>query len=123
MDNSVKVGVISDIGSVADAAKSVSELVNGILTRSDRDKPDKEKNENVINIQNAFAKPDDEGGLDDQYRLAYLLFLRAGRPLTASRNVGDAERDFRHSSLLLAADLIHERELASRAFASLVNGK
>ena len=46
----------TDIGEVAHAVGSITDLVGGILERSDRDGPQKQLDENLIQIQNAFAQ-------------------------------------------------------------------
>lgn len=103
----------SDIGEVAGAVSSVSDLIGGMLERADRDALEKEFNENIIAIQNSFA----DNNLDAQYRVMYKLFSDAGYPPTPGGSVGDAERQFRHTSFLIASQLIHERKLISRLIA------
>lgn len=106
----------SDIGEVAHAIGSISDLIGGVLNRADRDAPDKEKNENVINIQNSFAS----NNIDEQYRIYYKLFTNAGLPPAAGGTVGEADRQFRHAALLIAAELIYAKRIIARLVAKSV---
>lgn len=108
---------MSDVGQVAGAITSVSNLIDGILERADRDGPDKELNESIIEIQNSFANND----LDEQYRIMYKLFTNIGHPPSANGNVGGSEREFRHSSLLIATELKYARQIISRLISKLNN--
>lgn len=103
------------VSSVADAVTSVSLLVEGILSRSDRDRPDKEKNENIIALQNGFADNDtDKLGV-----LVQLLLAKAGHPPTPSGDAGLYRREIFHALSLCAIELIHERQLVTRLVAKL----
>ncbi len=108
---------MTDVGDVAGAVKSISDLVDGILTRADRDEPDKEHDDNITRIQNGFAT----ANLDDQYVLSYKLLVNAGLAPTPSRDVGESERSFRHEFMIAVANLIYERKLAIRALSKLTS--
>lgn len=109
---------MSDLGEFAGAVKSVSNLVDGILSRSDRDGPDNEKEENIVTLQNAYAKNELDS---DQFRLFIdRLCNKSGNPITAQGDVGAARRELLHVLLVNTINLIHERQLTSRAFNKLV---
>lgn len=109
---------MSDLGEFSSAIRSVGDLVQGILSRADRDGPDKEKEENIITLQNAYAKNEID---TDEFRLFIdRLCNKAGTPLVATRDVDFARRELIHALLINTINLIHERELSSRAFNKLV---
>lgn len=103
----------SDVGAVATAVTSVTNLVDGILTRADRDAPDKEQHELTIELQNAFAQNE----LDtDKFRLWIDKLLNlTGNPLTPTGDVGVGRRELLHALLINSIRLVHERRLAARA--------
>lgn len=102
----------SDVGEVAGAVKSVSDLVDGILTRADRDGPDKEQNEFTTILQNAFAG----NQLDsDEFRLFIDKLLNlTNNPLTPTGDIGFGRRELIHALLVNTISLIHERRLTAR---------
>lgn len=104
---------MSDVGEVAGAVKSISDLVGGLLERADRDGPDKKLHENKDNIQNAFAR----NSLDDQWALYYRLFSDAGYSPTPGGTVGETDREFRHHALHAAAELIYAKQIIARLVA------
>lgn len=103
---------MSDVGEVALAVKSVSDLVDGILTRADRDAPDKEQNELTIILQNAFANNE----LDSDAFLKFVdrLCNLSGASLTPTRDPGTGRRELLHALLINTIHLIYERRLAAR---------
>lgn len=106
------------ITSVAGAVTSVADLIGGILDRADRDGPEKERNENIAILQNAFANNDLDS---DSFRLFIdKLCNRSNNSLTATRDVEFARRELIHTLLVNTISLIYERQLASRAFNKLV---
>lgn len=108
---------MGDVGAVATAVTSVSNLIEGILDRADRDGPDKELNENIIKIQNGFLSVDPE--FTDLGILVQLLLAQAGNPASPSRDPGIYRREIFHALLVSLAQLIYERRLAARAIAKL----
>lgn len=103
-----------EVIAIATAVTSVSNLVDGILSRADRDMPDKELDENLSKIQEAFALNSVDS---DEFR-AFIdkLFRTAGCTIAPTGNISMGRREFTHTALVLAAQLIHERRLAARAF-------
>lgn len=101
---------MSDVGQVAQAVTKISELVEGILSRADRDALSKELDENKNKIQNSFANND----LDEQWRLYYRLFNEIGLPPTPGGTVGETDREFRHSALFAAAQLKYASSVIAR---------
>jgi len=108
---------MGDIGAVAGAVTSITNLVEGILERSDRDGPDKELNENITKIQNGFLSNDPE--FTELGILVQLLLAQVGNPATPSRDSGIYRREIFHALLVSLAQLIYERRLAARAIAKL----
>lgn len=107
----------SDVGEVAGAIKSISDLVGGILTRHDRDEPDQHKAERLAVWQDGFARND----VDVLGILVQQLLIDAGHPATPSGNPGLYKREIFHALGLACIDLVHERELARRAIAKLTS--
>lgn len=106
---------MSDVSEIAGAVSSVSDLVAGILDRADRDGPQKELNENINRIQNAFAENDLDS---DSFRLfVSRLCNDAGKPLTPGGDVHTARREYLHSSLLAIAELAYARKIIARIVA------
>lgn len=101
---------MGDIGEIAGAVKSVGDLIGGILSRADRDGPEKELNENITKIQNSFANSD----LDQQWVMAYRLLNDVGNPITTGGSVGDTERQFRHNALISLAELKYVKTCLNR---------
>lgn len=103
---------MTDVGDVALGVKSVSDLVDGILSRSDRDAPDKEQNELATKLQNYFA----DNQLDsDEFRLFIDRLLNlTNNPLTPTGDAGTGRRELLHSLLINTIALIHERRLTAR---------
>lgn len=95
---------------------SIVDLIGGILSRADRDAPDKELNENIINIQNSFAHND----LDEQFRIYYKLFTDARHAPTPGGTMGTTDREFRHAAFLIAAELIYAKRIIARLVAKSV---
>ena len=108
---------MGDVAAVAGAVTSITNLIGGILDRADRDGPDNELNENIIKIQNGFLSADPN--LPELGVLVQLLLAKAGNPATPSRDAGLYRKELFHSLLISLAELIHERQLAARAFAKL----
>jgi len=108
---------MSDVGAVATAVTSIAQLVDGILSRADRDAPDKEQNEFIDALQNAFANNE----LDSDSFLAFVdrLLKLTGNPLTPTRDPGTGRRELLHALLINSINLVHERRLAARAFHTL----
>jgi hypothetical protein len=112
---------MSDVGLVAGAVTSISDLVAGILDRSDRDSIEKEKNENIVKLQNFFANNDLDS---DAFRLFVdQLFNGANIPITPTGDADTGRREFIHASLLAAITLISERQLFNKAFQKISNPK
>ena len=105
---------MGDIGEIAGAVKSVGDLIGGILSRADRDGPERELNENITKIQNSFADAD----LDAQWALAYRLLNDIGNPLTPGGPMGDTERQFRHNALISLAELKYVKTCLNRKIMS-----
>ncbi len=107
---------MSDIGEVARAVGSVTDLVGNILDRADRDGPTKELHEDITKIQNGFANAD----LDTQWASAYRLLSDVGHPLTPGGSVGDTDRQFRHNALISIAELKYLKQIVARLVAQKV---
>lgn len=106
------------VTSVATAVTSVADLIGGILDRADRDGPDKERDENIITLQNGFANNDLDS---DSFRMFLdKLCNRAGTPLAPTGDAGIGRRELLHTLLVNTINLIHERQLSSRAFHKLI---
>lgn len=101
---------MTDVGEIAGAFKEGFHLFDGILSRADRDALKKELDENKTRIQNSFAS----GDLDEQYRVYYKLFTDVGHPPTPGGSLGDAERQFRHEALFVAAELKYAQGIIAR---------
>lgn len=98
------------------------DVVNDIMDRRDRDEIQNDLYKDNNEIQNSFSKPDDKGGLDDQYRAMYRLFTIVGHAPTPTGNVGGeatrfAEREFRHNALIIASELRAAQRIISRLVA------
>lgn len=107
---------MSDIGEISGAIRSIGDLVGGVLSRADRDAPEKELNENTTKVQNSFAS----NNLDEQWAMAYRLFNSSGSPLTPGLVGKDGDREFKHRSLLIAAELIYAKRIIARLVAKSV---
>lgn len=103
------------ITAVANAVTSVTSLVDGILSRADRDAPDKEEHELTIELQNAFANNELDS---DKFRLWIDKLLNlTGESLTPTGDPGVGRRELLHALLVNSIRLVHERRLAARALA------
>lgn len=107
---------MTDIGEVAHALGSISDLIGGALSRADRDEPEKERNENANKVQNSFAN----NSPDDQWAMAYRLYNAAGSPLTPGLVGKDGDREFKHRSMLMAVELIYAKRIIARLVAKSV---
>jgi hypothetical protein len=109
---------MSDIGEVAGAVSSVSNLVDGILTRADRDAPDKEQHEYIVKIQNAFA----DNTLDSDEFRCFIdeLCNKTGSAITPTRDPGTGRRELLHALLVNTVALIHERRLTAKLISKLI---
>lgn len=105
---------MGDVGEIAGAVKSVGDLIGGILSRADRDGPEKELNENITKIQNSFAN----ANLDEQWIIAYRLLNDIGNPITPGGSLGDTERQFRHNALISLAELKYVKTCLNRKIMS-----
>lgn len=112
---------MSDVGEVAGAVTSITDLIGGILSRQDRDGPDKEFNENIRTLQEAFAN----NQLDsDNFRLFLdRLFIQSGAPLTPTSDPGVGRRELLHALLLNTISLIKERRYTARYVAAITGQK
>lgn len=110
---------MSDIGEVSGAVKSVTDLISGILERSDRDGPEKQYNESLVKIQNAFV----HNSLDsDDFRIFVdQLCNQAGISLTPTGDVPTGRREYLHASLCIIAQAVRDRELLTKAIVALQN--
>jgi hypothetical protein len=109
---------MGDVAAVATAVTSVSTLVDGILSRADRDALQKEEHELTVELQNAFANNE----LDtDKFRLWIDKLLNlTGNPLTPTGDTGTGRRELLHALLVNSIKLVHERRLAARAVHTLM---
>ncbi len=104
---------LSDVGEVAHAVGSITDLVGNILDRADRDGPTKTLNEDITKIQNSFI----DANLDEQWAIAYRLLANTGHPITPGGYVGDIERQCRHQFLIATAELKYLRAIVARIVA------
>lgn len=104
---------ITDVGAVAGALKSVSDLANGVLSREDRDALNNDLHEDTTKVQNSFAN----NNSDDQWTMAYRLFNDIGRPLTPGLVGKSGEREFRHHALISLAELKYTKAVLARLIA------
>lgn len=98
-------------------AGSIVDLTKDILDRADRDGPDKQFNEYITKIQNAFA----DNTLDsDEFRLFIdKLCNESGQSLTPTRDPGTGRRELLHALLIIAATAIRDRKLMIKAIQAL----
>lgn len=101
-------------------AGSIVDLTRDILDRADRDGPDKELNENLTKIQNAFA----ENQVDSDEFRAFIdkLFNSTGVTLTPTGDVSMGRREFTHAALVSVAELRYAKTILARLITQR-NGK
>lgn len=108
---------MSDVGAVAGAVTSVVDAIRPFLEEGLAQRYDKEYNENIIKIQEAFIKNDPDG----LWSTSCELLNSSGHPPTPAGLVQDnftIPRSLVHSLLLVAADCIRERKyVASYSYA------
>lgn len=107
------------VTSVATAVTSVADLIGGILNRADRDGPEKEYEENITTIQNAFG--DNSMDSDDFRRFVSELCLKGGQSLTPTGDVSAGKREYLHASLCIIAQSIRDRKLLMKSIFALQN--
>lgn len=112
---------MSDLGEVSGAIRSVSDMVTGILSRHDRDEPQKELDENLVKIQNAFA----ENMVDSDEFRAFVdrLFNSTGHSLTPTGDIPMGRREFTHAALVAIAELKYAKAIIARLIANNTKDK
>lgn len=108
----------SDVGAVAGAVTSVTDLVSNILNRADRDGPQEKLDENAKRIMEAFVNNSFDS---DEFRVFIGELCRdAGHSLTPTTDVQFGRREFLHAALSIAAEHIYAKQILSRLVAGRV---
>jgi hypothetical protein len=103
------------VSSIAGAVGSVANLVEGILSREEKNFPNSEAENEDEQIRAAFASRN----VDRQWELACKLFGNVGLLWPRPESVEESERQFKFAALRCASQLHRERRLATAAFHKL----
>lgn len=102
---------MSDVGEVAHAIGSLADVARPLIENALAEKYDKERRENVDDVQDAFVRRDP----DALHRVCWRLCNDANHPPTATGDVRMAvEPGVLHALLLCACDAIYGRRALVR---------